>query len=56
MPWTGAEFKSRHNHSLKSGAQANKAASIANAILKKSGDEAKAIRIANATIRRMGRG
>lgn len=47
MPWTGSEFASRHNHSL-SGPAAGKAASIANAILKRTGDEGLAIRTANA--------
>jgi uncharacterized protein YdaT len=46
MPWSGDSFASKHNHSLDPEA-ADKAASIANAILKKTGDEASAIRIAN---------
>jgi hypothetical protein len=46
MPWTGATFKSRHNHGL-SGAGSAQAASVANAILRDTGDEGKAIRIAN---------
>lgn len=46
MPWSAESFKKKHNQSL-TGAQAEKAASIANAILRESGDEAKAIRIAN---------
>ncbi len=46
MPWTGASFKKKHNHSLTDD-EAEKAASMANAILKETGDEAKAIRIAN---------
>ena len=46
MPWTAASFKNKHNKSL-SPAKAAKAAAVANAILKQSGDEAKAIRIAN---------
>lgn len=49
MPWSGKSFGSRHNHKL-SGAGAAKAASIANAILKDSGDEGKAIRIANSKV------
>jgi uncharacterized protein YdaT len=48
MPWSGQSFQ-KHNHSL-SGAGAAKAASIANAILKESGDEGKAIRIANSKV------
>jgi hypothetical protein len=52
MPWSGKSFGSRHNHSL-SGAGAAKAASIANAILKDSGDEGNAIRIANSKVKGM---
>jgi len=52
MPWTGKSFAQKHNKSL-SGAQADKAAQIANAVLKSGKDEASAIRIANATIRRV---
>lgn len=51
MPWSGGSFK-KHNKSLSSN-QSDKAARIANSILKSTGDEGKAIRIANATIRRM---
>lgn len=47
MPWTADSFKKKHNKKL-SPSKAKKAASIANAILKKTGDEGKAIRIANA--------
>jgi uncharacterized protein YdaT len=57
MPWSGKSFGSRHNHSL-SGAGAAKAASIANAILKRSGDEGMAIAVANkkvAGMRKRGR-
>lgn len=54
MPWSGKSFGARHNHSL-SGAGAAKAVSIANAILKDSGDEGKAIRIANAKVKGMRR-
>lgn len=46
MPWTGKTFADRHNKSLR-GEKAEKAAEIANAILRKDGDEGKAIRIAN---------
>jgi uncharacterized protein YdaT len=46
MPWTGSEFKSRHNHGL-SKAQAGKAAKQANAILQKTGNEGLAIAVAN---------
>lgn len=56
MPWSGRSF-SKHNHSL-SGAGASKAASIANAVLKRSGDEGMAIAVANkkvAGMRKRGR-
>lgn len=47
MPWSsGKEFASRHNHALH-GEAASKAASIANAILKRSGDDGLAIATAN---------
>lgn len=45
MPWTAQTIK-KHNHALK-GAKAKKAAAVANAVLKKTGDEGKALRIAN---------
>ena len=51
MPWTPANFKSRHNHSLTM-LQAKSAARQANAILKKTGDDALAIRTANARVKR----
>lgn len=45
--WSAKSFATRHNHSL-GPAQAVKAASVANAVLKKNGgDEGQAIRIAN---------
>jgi uncharacterized protein YdaT len=47
MPWNAQQFAARHNKSL-APAQATKAARIANAILKKTGNEGQAIRIANA--------
>lgn len=46
MPWTGAEFKSRHNQKLTIEA-AEKAARMANAMLKRGVSEAEAIRTAN---------
>lgn len=52
MPWSGKSFEKKHNHSL-SGKSASKAASIANAVLRESGDEGKAIRIANWQVHRM---
>ena len=51
MPWTGKSFKRRHNQSL-TDSQAEKAASIANSILKETGDEGKAIRIANSKVKK----
>lgn len=50
MPWDARSFASRHNHSLH-GEAAGKAASIANAILKRTGDEGLAIATANARAR-----
>ena len=47
MPWTPQAFAQRHNHGL-SKPQATKAAKIANAILKRTGDEGMAIKVANA--------
>jgi uncharacterized protein YdaT len=49
MPWTASSFKDRHNKSLR-GVEAQRAADIANAILKKTGDEALAIRVANSKV------
>jgi hypothetical protein len=46
MPWSGKSFAGRHNKSL-SGAGAAKAASMANAILRRGGDEGMAIATAN---------
>jgi uncharacterized protein YdaT len=46
MPWTGKEFKQRHNHKL-TGAQADKAAKQANAMLRSGADEGVAIATAN---------
>lgn len=51
MPWNAQTFAQRHNQAL-SGQQASKAARIANAILKKTGNEGQAIRIANAQAKR----
>jgi len=50
MPWTGESFRARHNKKL-SPRRAVKAAGIANAILRDTGDEALAIRTANARVR-----
>lgn len=46
MPWTPKSFATKHNKAL-SGAGAAEAASMANAILKRSGDEGMAIATAN---------
>lgn len=46
MPWSGRSFRLKHNKSL-TPAQAKKAATIANAILEKTGDEGEAIATAN---------
>jgi uncharacterized protein YdaT len=46
MPWSGAEFASRHNHKLK-GATADKAARQANAMLRAGVSEGVAIAAAN---------
>jgi uncharacterized protein YdaT len=51
MPWDGKSFRTRHNKTL-SPKKAGKAAKIANAILKKTGDEGKAIRIANSMVKK----
>jgi uncharacterized protein YdaT len=47
MPWDAKSFAARHNKRL-SGDRAGKAARVASAILRETGDEGKAIRIANA--------
>lgn len=56
-PWDTNSFKKKHNKGL-SPSKAKKAAEIANAILRESGDEGKAIRIANSKVKkkRKGRG
>lgn len=50
MPWDYKSFREKHNQKL-TPEQAKKAARIANAILKETGDEGRAIRIANARAR-----
>jgi len=52
MPWDVKSFK-KHNKRL-SPARAVRAAKIANAILRATGDEGKAIRIANAKVKGSG--
>jgi len=54
MPWSAASFKQKHNHSL-SGAAAGKAASMANAMLKRGVPEGEAIATANKRVGKMGR-
>jgi uncharacterized protein YdaT len=51
MPWTSGSFASKHNKNL-SASQKVKAATIANSVLKKTGNDASAIRIANAAVKR----
>ena len=51
MPWTAGSFKKKHNKGL-TGAQAKRAASTANAVLRKTGDDAQAIRIANSVAKK----
>lgn len=55
MPWTARTFSSRHNRSLR-GAGAARAARVANAVLRRTGDEGRAIRIASAAAKGGGRG
>ena len=50
MPWDSASFAARHNKKLGPG-KAAKAARIANAILKRTGDEGLAIATANARVK-----
>lgn len=47
MPWDAQSFAARHNKKLK-GPRAAKAAAIADAVLRRTGDEGLAIRVANA--------
>ena len=51
MPWTGASFRRKHNKKL-SKMEAQRAADIANAILRSTGDEGLAIKTANARVRK----
>ena len=51
MPWTAESFKKKHNQRLR-GVEAQRAADIANAILKKTGYEGLAIRVANSKVRK----
>ncbi len=51
MPWTGKSFREKHNKEL-SDMEAQRAADIANSILKKTGDEGLAIRVANSKVRK----
>ena len=45
-PWTAEEFRRKHNKRL-TDAQAKHAATVADAVLKRTGDEAQAVRIGN---------
>ena len=49
MPWTGASFKKKHNQSLSKG-ESERAARVANDILRRTGDEGRAIASANAVV------
>lgn len=46
MPWSAQSFKSKHNKKL-SPKHAQHAASVANAVLRRTGDEGQAIRVGN---------
>ena len=52
MPWTGKSFAAKHNKGL-SGPAANKAASIASAIVRGGGDEGVAIATANKRVKNL---
>lgn len=54
MPWTGQSFKQKHNYKL-TPPQANKAASIANAMIRSGADEGMAIATANKHANKMAR-
>ncbi len=54
MPWTGKSFASRHNHKLK-GKAASRAASQANAMLRRGVPEGEAIATANKRAKKLGR-
>ena len=49
-PWSGKDFAKKHNKKLK-GKKATKAASIANAILRETGNEGLAIATANKLVK-----
>ena len=50
MPWDKNTFKKHNKKAV--GAKGEKAAAIANNVLKRTGDDAQAIRIANAAIKK----
>lgn len=50
MPWVASTFRKHNRRAV--GPAGKKAASIANAVLRKTGDEGRAIRIASAAIKR----
>ncbi len=51
MPWVAKTFREKHNKNLTL-RQARKAASIANGILRETGDEGLAIKTANAKVKK----
>ena len=51
MPWTAESFRKKHNKGLRK-VEAQRAADIASAILKKTGNEGLAIRVANSKVRK----
>ena len=53
-PWTASSFRRKHNKKLDK-MSAQRAADIANAILKDTGDEGKAVRIANWKVKGRGK-
>lgn len=54
MPWTGEEFRMKHNKKLSAG-KARKAASIASAMVRGGVDDGVAIATANKRVKAMGR-
>ena len=50
-PWDAEGFRKKHNKKLRK-VEAQRAADIANAVLKKTGDEGLAIRVANSKVRK----
>lgn len=54
MPWKAGDA-GRHTKKAKSGAAKKQWSSVANKVLKDSGDEGKAVRIANAAVKKRGK-